>query len=124
MATRPKSFRPRGAPTPRDVDHDRGSARSRGYDGRWERARLGFLRQHPLCAYCEAGAFGRKRVTAATLVDHIVPHKGDRALFWFAAWWAASCAPCHSGPKQAAERQGGPAIARLLALLNRPAKRI
>ena len=36
------------------------------------------LQLHPLCKYCaELG-----RVTPATIVDHIEPHKGDVNKFW------------------------------------------
>ncbi|WP_176695467.1 HNH endonuclease [Phaeobacter sp. B1627] len=47
-------------------------------DPKWKAARLTFLRQHPLCADC--GELGV--IEAATDVDHITPHKGDRKLFW------------------------------------------
>ena len=36
------------------------------------------------------------KVTAATVVDHVIPHKGDKALFWDTSNWQAMCAPCHS----------------------------
>ncbi len=50
-------------------DDQRGSARRRGYDVRWEKVRGMHLRAEPLCRICtEQG-----RVTAATLVDHIQP---------------------------------------------------
>lgn len=65
---------------------------ARGYDARWQRARSVFLMQHPLCAACEAIG----RVTAATDVDHVTPHRGDRRLFWDEANWQALCKPCHS----------------------------
>jgi len=60
--------------------HDRatrGSARRRGYDSKWEARRLRHLQKHPLCVHCQREGI----VRAATVVDHIVPHKGDRALF-------------------------------------------
>jgi 5-methylcytosine-specific restriction protein A len=34
-------------------------------------------------------------VVLATVVDHIVPHRGDQRLFWDEANWAALCKPCH-----------------------------
>ena len=34
-------------------------------------------------------------VTPSTTVDHIVPHKGDRTLFWDRTNWQALCKPCH-----------------------------
>lgn len=46
------------------------------------------------------------RITPATVVDHIQPHRGDAALFWREANWQALCAPHHDGAKQALERSG------------------
>lgn len=72
-------------------DRYRGTAAQRGYDGQWRKARLGFLRKHPLCVECsETG-----KVEAATVVDHIVPHKGDKELFWNRDNWQALCKACH-----------------------------
>ena len=50
------------------------------------------MQQFPLCAECER----QGRVTAATVVDHIVPHKGDKAMFWGSGNWQGLCAPCHN----------------------------
>ncbi len=69
----------------------RGSAAQRGYDARWRKARLRFLRQHPLCVECEK----QGRIKGATVVDHIVPHKGDHDLFWDTDNWQALCKRCH-----------------------------
>ena len=54
-----------------DVAHDerRGTAAERGYDARWVKLRLFHLQGAPLCRRCAA----QGRVTAADLVDHIVP---------------------------------------------------
>ncbi len=46
------------------------------YGSRWDRERLIFLRTHPLCVMCHE----QGRVTAATVVDHIIPHKLKEAL--------------------------------------------
>lgn len=75
----------------KQLDKARGSAASRGYDHRWQRERRLYLTQHPLCVLCSAEG----RVTAATVVDHVVPHKGDRVLFWDHNNWQALCKPCH-----------------------------
>ncbi len=46
-------------------------------------------------------------VTAATVVDHIVPHRGDNALFWDSANnWQSLCGPCHDRHKQRLEKSG------------------
>lgn len=65
---------------------------ARGYGARWQRARLQFLAQHPLCRECQS----QGRVTVATVVDHVRPHKGDQVLFWDRLNWAPACAPCHN----------------------------
>jgi len=60
------------------------------------------------------------RVAAAALVDHLYPHRQYAGVFWVQAWWVSSCGPCHSGFKQAIERQGRQALDRLAARLGRP----
>ena len=72
-------------------DAERGSAAKRGYGARWRKARAAYLKHHPLCLACEADG----RLTASTTVDHIIPHKGDRTLFWDKTNWQALCKPCH-----------------------------
>lgn len=70
---------------------NRESASMRGYDGKWRKARLAYLAKHPLCVKCkEAG-----KLVAATVVDHIVPHKGDYKLFWDSENWQPLCKECH-----------------------------
>jgi 5-methylcytosine-specific restriction protein A len=86
---RPPGFRSAAA-VKRALDRQRPSAARRGYGPRWRRARAAFLAQHPLCAVCE----GRGLVIAATVVDHVVPHRGDERLFWDEGNWAPSCKPC------------------------------
>lgn len=78
----------------------RGSARERGYTSRWDKARKTYLMQHPLCVMCKREG----RVTPATVVDHIIPHKGDQALFWDTDNWQSLCAPHHNRDKQREER--------------------
>lgn len=76
----------------RVYDARRSSAFERGYTGRWRKSRLGFLRKHPLCVKCdEQGA-----IVPATVVDHIKPHRGDKALFWDRGNWQPLCTPCHN----------------------------
>ena len=57
-----------------------------------------YLRRHPLCIRCDAA----DQVVAATVVDHIKPHRGDKALFWDQDNWQPLCKPCHDA-KTAAE---------------------
>lgn len=79
----------------------RESSTSRGYGYKWQQARAGYLAKHPLCIRCQA----RGIVVVATDVDHVVPHKGDMALFWDRSNWQALCGPCHS--KKTASEDGG-----------------
>lgn len=77
-------------------DQKRPSARARGYDREWEKARADYLLAYPYCARCGA---------PAALVDHKVkvkdaPHRRlDRTNF------QSLCQPCHSGWKQSLERK-------------------
>lgn len=83
-------------------DDRRGSSTDRGYDYRWQRARAAFLLLNPLCVMCEA----KGRTTAASVVDHIVPHKGDEILFWDSANWQPLCRACHDSDKRRLELSG------------------
>ena len=74
-----------------DPERLRGGAAARGYDSRWNVARRRFLREHPLCAEC----MRQGRLTPATVVDHIIPHRGDEKLFWSEQNWQPLCKPCH-----------------------------
>lgn len=73
----------------------------RGYGGKWQRERERFLSQHPLCCYCQAEG----RVTAATVVDHKVPHRGDQSLFWSQSNWQPLCKRCHDSTKKEEENR-------------------
>jgi 5-methylcytosine-specific restriction protein A len=97
-------------------DRDRGSSSVRLYDAAWVKASKDHLCANPLCAYCALDGM----VTAASLVDHFWPHRGDRALFWRREFWVSACASCHSGMKQAVERQGYAALDALAAQLHLP----
>ncbi|WP_366923858.1 HNH endonuclease [Metallumcola ferriviriculae] len=70
---------------------DRPSARERGYGNRWRKASKRFLKVNPLCKYCEKEG----KLTPATVVDHIQPHRGDKTLFWDENNWQPLCKKCH-----------------------------
>jgi len=70
----------------------RKSAAKRGYDRHWRKTAKGWLNRHPLCAECERHG----RTTAADVVDHIIPHRGDKVLFWDRENWQSLCNPCHN----------------------------
>ena len=67
-------------------DDYRPNSNSRGYNARWQRARKLFLSEYPFCSRCDE---------AATVVDHIIPHRGDNTLFWDRDNWQSLCKRCH-----------------------------
>ena len=80
----------------------KGSAAERGYDYKWHKARNAFLQDNPLCVMCSAEG----HVTAAQVVDHITPHRGDELLFWDRANWQPLCKLHHDSDKQVLEKSG------------------
>jgi 5-methylcytosine-specific restriction protein A len=106
LPVKPPLHRPAGVRSAvevkRALDRERPSAARRGYGRPWRRARAAFLAQHPLCVACRA----QGRVVAASVVDHVVPHRGDQRLFWDTGNWAPSCKPCHDA-KTAREGRWG-----------------
>jgi 5-methylcytosine-specific restriction enzyme A len=84
---------------------------ARQYTYRWQQASKTFLAKHPLCQ-CEDCQDGEKRVTAATVVDHHVPHRGDVRLFWDESNWRAMAKQCHDKKTQreTAEARGGKSL--------------
>lgn len=76
------------------------TAAERGYDHKWRKYREGFLFKNPLCVFC----LKENRATAANIVDHIVPHNGDRILFWDTSNHQALCKHCHDSVKQKQEK--------------------
>lgn len=81
---------------------DKQTSCERGYGYKWQQARKAFLRSHPLCVYCERDG----RLTAASVVDHIEPHRGDMVKFWDSGNWQSLCHHCHDSVKQRLERSG------------------
>jgi len=69
----------------------RESAAARGYNGKWQAARKRYLRAHPLCVKCQC----QGKLTPATVIDHIIPHRGDDKLFWDQKNWQPLCKGCH-----------------------------
>lgn len=85
MPTRPRKHKAQGPA-------QRGNSTERGYDARWRKARKWFLQIHPLCVECQRDG----KVVAATVVDHVVPHRGDYRIFWNEANWQALCSVHHN----------------------------
>lgn len=67
------------------------SAGSRGYNREWQKARKVYLAAHPLCVMCQKEG----RYIKATVVDHIIPHRGNQRLFWDQNNWQALCKRHH-----------------------------
>lgn len=90
---------------PTRYEAERGSSAQRGYNGRWQKARATFLREHPLCAACRSEG----NTTPATVVDHIKAHRLSEALasgedaavkvaqslFWDTGNWQPLCKRHH-----------------------------
>lgn len=72
-------------------DQRRGSSSARGYGYKWQQARDDFLREHPLCKKHEE----KGQLVPSSVVDHVIPHKGDMSLFWSRSNWQALCKTCH-----------------------------
>jgi 5-methylcytosine-specific restriction enzyme A len=106
LPSKPPVHRPPGARSAaavkRELYRQRPSAARRGYGPRWRRARAAYLARHPLCVPCKAAG----RLAPATVVDHIVPHRGDTVLFWDERNWQSLCKPCHDA-KTAREGRWG-----------------
>lgn len=76
-------------------DAKRPTSSQRGYTGAWDRARADYLRAHPFCVRC-----GKP----AEHLDHIKPHRGDKAIFWDKTNWQGLCQYHHNSAKQREER--------------------
>lgn len=85
----------------REAESRRDRSETYLYDARWGRARRCFLRAHPFCVHCEQ----RGKLTAATVVDHIKPHRGDAVLFWSESNWQSLCK--HHHDVKTAREEGG-----------------
>ncbi len=96
----PTSPTPHGA-KPSRYAGQRPSANARGYGAAWQRARRAYLSEHPLCVACVRLG----RVTPATVVDHVTPHRGDEKLMWDEANWQAMCKRHHD--EKTARQDGG-----------------
>jgi 5-methylcytosine-specific restriction protein A len=83
-----------------EADKRRPSASLRGYDRKWQRESKAYLAR-PENRYCACNC-GR----IADMVDHVIPHRGDKKLFWSRSnWQPMASSPCHSSGKQSIERR-------------------
>lgn len=79
----------------------KGTSAQRGYGSRWQKLRKRFILQHPYCEQC----MKEGRLTPATDVDHVKPHRGDPALMWSESNLQALCHVCHA--RKTAREDGG-----------------
>lgn len=72
---------------------NRESSSKRGYNSKWQRARKLFLQrpENVFCVECKKEGI----YTKATVVDHIVPHRNNKELFWDVNNWQALCKKHH-----------------------------
>ena len=84
------------AKQPRLPDH-REQSQHRGYDSTWRALSKQVRMEEPLCRHCLRDG----RVTAATLVDHIVPLSLSPELRLDRGNLQALCASCHARKTQA-----------------------
>jgi 5-methylcytosine-specific restriction protein A len=56
----------------------RPSSNERGYDMTWRRYSELYRLENPWCVEC----LKQGRTMRAEVVDHVIPHRGDRDLFW------------------------------------------
>lgn len=68
----------------------------------WKVARRTHLARQPLCERCEKAG----RITAATVVNHRTPHKGDWSLFIDPDNHESLCSPHHDALVQREEARG------------------
>ena len=69
----------------------RKTAAQRGYGHKWRKESKAYLAKHPWCSLHGGGC-----TLIATLVDHVVPHRGDMRLFWNRDNWQGLCEHCHN----------------------------
>lgn len=104
MPVMPSTFRATHQPNREDMTREyemrRGSARARGYSARWDRASKGYLARNALCLACAAAGLDE----ASRVTDHVIPHRGDMALFWDRENWQPCCRWHHDVVKQKLER--------------------
>ena len=68
----------------------------------WRKLRAYHLKQFALCELC----LQMGHVTPATVVHHIVAHKGDESKFFDRSNLQSVCKTCHDGACQSFEKSG------------------
>jgi len=87
----------------------KGTANAQGYTYKWQQSSRRFLLRYRLCGdrpnsqppvmsecWTRRQRHPYQGVTVATVVDHVVPHRGDMRSFWDHQHnWQALCKTCH-----------------------------
>jgi shikimate kinase len=103
MPSKPSSFKPKWKPAPvKRVDYHKPEWSDK-YNWTWRKARNVYIAENPLCVMCEAQGL----LTPATVVDHVIPHKGDDTLFWDNNNWQSLCRRHHDRDKRRIENRYG-----------------
>lgn len=76
--------------------------RNKLYGRRWRKERGQFLVLNRFCKFCR----DEGKRTHATVVDHIIPHRGDEQIFWDKSNWQPLCKQHHDGDKAVIEARG------------------
>ncbi|MGZ9812629.1 HNH endonuclease [Pseudoroseicyclus sp. H15] len=86
---------------PRDVEERRTNPLRHLYKtARWQRLRWKVLtRDLFTCRRCHK----LEADTSLLVADHVIPHRGDEALFWDEGNLQCLCTTCHDGAKQREE---------------------
>ena len=87
----------------KQYEQQRGTPTERGYDYRWQVFRKHWLANNPLCEHCCSAG----KTQLATVVDHIIDHKGDMELFWREGNHQSLCVSCHNRKTAKTHRAGG-----------------
>jgi len=75
-----------------DVNRENRKAAAKPYaTKRWRSLRKAQLRVEPMCRSCHESG----KVVEATLVDHVIPHRGDMRLFFDVDNLQSLCVTCH-----------------------------
>lgn len=69
---------------------------------RWRKLRAWQLSVFPLCCYCEQIGC----ITPATVVDHVIPHRGDDALLWDPQNLQSLCTEHHDSAASVKDKHG------------------
>jgi len=69
---------------------------------RWKVLRREQLASNPLCAFCQAQGL----ITAASVADHVIPHRNNLELFFSPGNLQSLCKHCHDSHKQRLEKSG------------------